>query len=73
MPDQICIFKSARQKKLLSDMFKNVRDSFSNQRESTRSGRFVTLKAITPTVVAKFHDSLKNLLGAMSKYDKKKA
>ncbi len=47
-----------------------MRDNFGNQRESTKSGRFVTLKAMTPTVVAKFHDSLKNLLAAMSKYEK---
>ena len=46
-------------------MFKNMRESYGSQ--STKSGRYVTMKAMTPTVVAKFHDSLKNLLDAMSK------
>ena len=39
-----------------------------HQRSCSKTGRFVTLKPKTPTVAAQFHDSLANLLDAMSKY-----
>lgn len=50
-------------------MFKEMRENFENQRSVSKTGRFVTLKPKTPTVAAKFHGSLNNLLDAMSKYD----
>jgi hypothetical protein len=44
------------------------RDGEQHQRScSTKTGRFVTLKPKTPTVAAQFHDSLTNLLEAMSR------
>lgn len=49
-------------------MFRDQRENFENQRSVSKTGRFVTMKPKTPTVAAKFHDSLSNLLDAMSKY-----
>jgi len=58
-------------RKLISKMFKDMRekrDGEQHQRScSTKTGRFVTLKPKTPTVAAQFHDSLTNLLEAMSR------
>jgi myosin-15 len=48
-------------------MFKDLRDTYENQRSVSKTGRFVTMKPKTPTVAAKFHDSLTNLLDAMAK------
>jgi myosin-15 len=55
--------------KILSKMFKDLRDAYENQRSVSKTGRFVTMKPKTPTVAAKFHDSLTNLLDAMAKYE----
>lgn len=55
-------------KKLFAKMFRDLRENFENQRSVSKTGRFVTMKPKTPTVAAKFHDSLNNLLEAMSKY-----
>ena len=49
-------------------MFKDLRDDYENQRSMSKTGRFVTMKPKTPTVAAKFHNSLNSLLDAMSKY-----
>lgn len=48
-------------------MFKEMRDSTESQRGMSKTGRFVTMKPKTPTVAAKFHDSLGSLLDAMSR------
>ena len=53
--------------KLFAKMFRDLRENFENQRSVSKTGRFVTMKPKTPTVAAKFHDSLNNLLEAMSK------
>ena len=55
---------------MLSKMFKDLRENHENQRSVSKTGRFVTMKPKTPTVAAKFHDSLTNLLEAMSKFVK---
>ena len=49
-------------------MFRELRCNFEHQRSMSKTGKFVTMKPKTPTVAAKFHDSLSNLLDAMSKY-----
>ncbi len=49
-------------------MFKDLRANFETTRSMKKSGRYVTMKAKTPTVSAKFDESLKNLLEIMSKY-----
>lgn len=43
-----------------------MRDDFENQRSMSKTGRFVTMKPKTPTVAAKFHDSLNCLIETMS-------
>ena len=48
-------------------MFKELRCNFEHQRSMSKTGKFVTMKPKTPTVAAKFHDSLSNLLDAMSR------
>lgn len=54
--------------KHLAKMFRELRCNFEHQRSMSKTGKFVTMKPKTPTVAAKFHDSLSNLLDAMSKY-----
>jgi len=53
---------------MVSKMFQSLR----NYQETTKTlnkanGRFVTMKPRTPTVAARFHDSLQQLLESMSK------
>lgn len=48
-------------------MFRDLRGNFEHQRSVSKTGKFVTMKPKTPTVAAKFHDSLTNLLDAMSR------
>jgi myosin-15 len=48
-------------------MFKDLKENYEIQRSVSKTGRFVTMRPITPTVAAKFNDSLNNLLYVMSK------
>ncbi|XP_063236075.1 unconventional myosin-XV [Bacillus rossius redtenbacheri] len=53
---------------LLSKMFQCVRSSHEATKTINKAnGRFVTMKPRTPTVAARFHDSLQQLLESMSK------
>ena len=54
----------------LAKMFRELRCNFEHQRSMSKTGKFVTMKPKTPTVAAKFHDSLTNLLEAMSRHIK---
>lgn len=47
-------------------MFKDLRETYENQKSISKTG-YVTIRPKTPTVAAKFHDSLKSLLEEMSK------
>ncbi len=48
-------------------MFRDLRENYENQRSCSKTGRFVTMRPKTPTVAAKFNDSLTNLIEEMSK------
>ncbi|XP_014277405.1 unconventional myosin-XV isoform X2 [Halyomorpha halys] len=53
---------------MVSKMFEAVRSSQETNKTLNKSnGRFVTMKPRTPTVAARFHDSLQNLMDTMSK------
>ncbi|RZF46223.1 hypothetical protein LSTR_LSTR010885 [Laodelphax striatellus] len=53
---------------MLSKMFVSVRTSQEASKTLNKSnGRFITMKPRTPTVAARFHDSLQQLLESMSK------
>ncbi|XP_069684996.1 unconventional myosin-XV isoform X5 [Periplaneta americana] len=53
---------------MVSKMFQNVRSSHEAAKTINKAnGRFVTMKPRTPTVAARFHDSLQHLLESMSK------
>lgn len=53
---------------MLSKMFVTVRGSQEASKTLNKSnGRFITMKPRTPTVAARFHDSLQQLLESMSK------
>ncbi|XP_075232051.1 unconventional myosin 10A isoform X3 [Lycorma delicatula] len=53
---------------MLSKMFVSVRGSQEASKTLNKSnGRFITMKPRTPTVAARFHDSLQQLLESMSK------
>ncbi|BES99216.1 MyTH4 domain [Nesidiocoris tenuis] len=53
---------------MVSKMFEAVRSSQEmNKTLNKTNGRFVTMKPRTPTVAARFHDSLQNLMDTMSK------
>ena len=49
-------------------MFKGLRENYENQRSVSKTGRFITMRPRTPTVAAKFNDSLTNLIEEISKY-----
>lgn len=52
---------------MVSKMFQHVRNSHeANKTINKPNGRFVTMKPRTPTVSARFHDSLQQLLESMS-------
>jgi myosin-15 len=54
---------------MVSKMFQRVRSSHETAKTINKAnGRFVTMKPRTPTVAARFHDSLQQLLESMSKY-----
>ncbi|XP_047741246.1 unconventional myosin-X, partial [Hyalella azteca] len=54
--------------KLVSDMFLDVRTAGAEKQTLNKSnGRFVTMKPRTPTVAARFHDSLASLTDSMAK------
>jgi myosin heavy subunit len=53
--------------KLISKIFRDMREVDEHQRSISKTGRFVTMKPKTPTVAAKFNDSLNTLMEAMSK------
>ena len=48
-------------------MFRDLRVNVESTRSMSKSGKYVTMKAKTQTVSAKFDDSLKNLLETMAK------
>ncbi|PNF27702.1 hypothetical protein B7P43_G13754 [Cryptotermes secundus] len=53
---------------MVSKMFQRVRSSHETAKTINKAnGRFVTMKPRTPTVAARFHDSLQQLLESMSK------
>ncbi|XP_049851037.1 unconventional myosin-XV isoform X4 [Schistocerca gregaria] len=53
---------------MLSKMFHSLRSSHEAAKTINKAnGRFVTMKPRTPTVAARFHDSLQHLLDSMSK------
>lgn len=52
---------------LLSKMFRELRENCESQRSCSKTGRFVTMRPKTPTVAAKFNDSLTSLIEEMSK------
>lgn len=54
--------------KLISSMFENFRNIYESTKTINKAnGRFVTMKPRTPTVAARFHDSLQQLLTLMDK------
>ncbi|KAG7164398.1 Unconventional myosin-XV-like 2 [Homarus americanus] len=52
---------------MLSEMFLDVRLSSENKTLTKANGRFVTMKPRTPTVAARFNDSLTHLMEGMAK------
>lgn len=49
-------------------MFQDLRDTAEAAKTISKSnGRFVTMKPRTPTVAARFHDSLQSLVDTMAK------
>lgn len=60
------IFKKFHQ--MVSKMFTALRNTYETSKTLNKAnGRFVTMKPRTPTVAARFHDSLQQLLESMSK------
>lgn len=54
---------------MLSKMFSSLRNNFEASKTLNKAnGRFVTMKPRTPTVAARFHDSLQQLLESISGY-----
>lgn len=52
---------------MLSEMFLDVRLGSENKTLTKANGRFVTMKPRTPTVSARFNDSLTHLIDGMAK------
>ncbi|GFU20380.1 myosin-VIIa [Nephila pilipes] len=53
---------------MISKMFQELRDTAEAAKTISKSnGRFVTMKPRTPTVGARFHDSLQSLVDQMAK------
>ena len=52
---------------ILSGMFVEVRHGTENKSLTKANGRFVTMKPRTPTVAARFSDSLNSLIDSMAK------
>lgn len=56
---------------MLSKMFSSLRNNYETSKTLNKAnGRFVTMKPRTPTVAARFHDSLQQLLESISGYVK---
>ena len=53
---------------MISQMFRELRDSVVTKTISKMSGLYVTMKPKTATVAAGFHESLQNLTDTMSKW-----
>lgn len=52
---------------MLSKMFSSLRNNYEASKTLNKAnGRFVTMKPRTPTVAARFHDSLQQLLESIS-------
>ncbi|CAF3429758.1 unnamed protein product [Rotaria socialis] len=65
--DAIDLFSSSRNE-ILADMFRDIREVYESHRGfHFKTGRFITMKAKTPTVSAKFSDSLSNLIDTMTR------
>lgn len=57
---------------MLSKMFSSLRNNYEASKTLNKAnGRFVTMKPRTPTVAARFHDSLQQLLESISGYEKR--
>nr|CAD7393755.1 unnamed protein product [Timema cristinae] len=66
-PDVVELLISSKMS-MLSKMFQYVRSSHEAVKTINKAnGRFVTMKPRTPTVAARFHDSLQQLLDSMTK------
>ncbi len=52
---------------MISEMFRELRESTLTRTVSKITGLYVTLKPRTPTVAASFHESLLNLIDTMSR------
>ena len=52
---------------MISEMFRELRESTLTRTVSKITGLYVTLKPKTPTVAASFHESLINLIDIMSR------
>jgi myosin-15 len=65
--DVIDLFSSSRNE-ILANMFHDIRDVYESHRGfHFKTGRFITMKAKTPTVSAKFSDSLSHLIDTMTR------
>ncbi|CAF2391964.1 unnamed protein product [Rotaria sp. Silwood2] len=65
--DVIDLFSSSRNE-ILANMFRDIREVYESHRGfHFKTGRFITMKAKTPTVSAKFADSLSNLIDTMTR------
>ncbi len=65
--DVIDLFSSSRNE-ILANMFRDIRDVYESHRGfHFKTGRFITMKAKTPTVSAKFSDSLSHLIDTMTR------
>ncbi|CAF1240131.1 unnamed protein product [Adineta ricciae] len=65
--DVIDLFSSSRNE-ILANMFRDIRDVYESHRGfHFKTGRFITMKAKTPTVSAKFSDSLSHLIETMTR------
>jgi len=65
--DVIDLFSSSRND-ILANMFRDIREVYESHRGfHFKTGRFITMKAKTPTVSAKFSDSLAHLIDTMTR------
>jgi len=65
--DVIDLFSSSRNE-ILANMFRDIREVYESHRGfHFKTGRFITMKAKTPTVSAKFSDSLSHLIDTMTR------
>ena len=65
--DVIDLFSSSRNE-ILANMFHDIREVYESHRAfHFKTGRFITMKAKTPTVSAKFSNSLSHLIETMTR------